>query len=560
MVGTAIKSPKPVVLLIEDDESQLEFLTEVLDRAGYECKCAGTCAGGRELFVEGRFGCAVIDLGLPDGNGQTLLEDFSKADPCVVHVVLTGDSSAETVIETMRAGAFDYLTKPIDATTLKATIARALSHHAVVRERAELVQLLLEERQQLKARVEEATADLRQYAKVCEVSNARLRTLLELAQLSAHYVSEETLMRRVFEKLSKHLPLRCVGLCDLTRGRLLSVFQDEAGAVAFVGTQGDTAQVGYDRLLAEAEPELVVQSWIERNTRVDTSGLSAFVYPQTLWDRSVCTVGFYLAPGFTVDEAEREFLGMCAHYLAFEWEQGNLLLHVAHHASLGNIAVELTRNFIQPLTAIQTAADLVDEAALAPEVKEGMLVIRENVDRCRRQTQEFRKLSFLREDSVETVRLDDYVEQALDMLSVAIQNRGVTIDRNFQSNSECVLLNGTALARTFLDLILDALRSVDVGGRIGLSLQDVGADHIAFEITHQARDRTAGVPGPSDGPVAAPFGVPLSANPGLLLAERSVHRCGGKLSLQRVDRDHSVLRILLPKNATDPNVARGMVR
>lgn len=553
-------SRRPVVLLIEDERDHLELLAEILSHAGYVCECAGSCAEGRGLFSEGRFGCTVVDLGLPDGNGKTLLEEFAKTDPCIVQVVLTGDSSPETIIDTMRAGAFDYLTKPIDPTTLKATIARALSHHAVVRERTEVIQLLLEERKQLKAKIEEATADLRAYAGACETSNTRLRTLLELTQLSARYSSEEALMPRAFKEVRKHLPLKCVCLCDVMRERLISVFEREDGEIEFVSTEGGSANVGYDRLLAEAKPESLVQSWVERNTSLDTSGLRLFAYPQTFWNRTVSTVGFYLSAEFAGDEAEREFLGMYARYLAFECEQSNLMLYVAQQASLGNIAVELARNFAQPLTAIQTASDIITEAALTADVKEGMQVVNQNVDRLRRQTQEFRRLSFLREDSVETVHLDEYVEQALGLLSVAIQNRGVKIDREFEADSECVLLNGTALARTFLALILDALRSVHAGSTIRLCLRDIGNDYIAFEMSHEAKMLGAETPRSPNGLMPLSFGSSLYTSPGLLLAERTVHRCGGKLSVEQSDGDKSTLRIILPKNATKPATIGEAVR
>ena len=369
-------------------------------------------------------------------------------------------------------GAFDYLTKPVDLTTLKAAVARALSHHLVVRERAELVRLLKEERDQLRARVDAATADIRQYAAALNNSYTQLRALLRLTQLSnVTYYSDETLMRSVFEELRRHMPLRCVALCDVTRESLLAVFKRHSEDDAeFLITEGDAVQAGYDSLLVEAEPKLLVDEWVDRNIDMDTSGLQSFAYPQKFWSRSICTVGFYLASEFTPDESEQEFLGMCAHFLAFEWEQAKLQLHVAHQASLGNIGVELARSFIQPLTAIATATDFVKETPISEDAADGLRIVLESVNLLKRQTQEFRKLSLLRENCVETVRLDEYVEQALSMLSVAIQNRNVTIEKEFISDCECVLINGAILARAFLDLILGALRSINVGGKNPVTL------------------------------------------------------------------------------------------
>jgi nitrogen-specific signal transduction histidine kinase len=497
------------------------------------------------LFARGRFSCALIDLGLPDGSGLNLLGEFTREDPSLVAIVLTGDASAETVIDTLREGAFDYLTKPVNITTLRAAMARALSHHAVVRERAELFRLLLEEREQLRARVEAATQDIRQYATACETSNDRLRGVLRLTQLAAGYYTEEELLRSTFEELVKHVPLKCLIICDATREKVICTYTNEDAEIHFAGQDGALGVEDYASLLVEAEPELLLRAWVERNAGLDTSAMTPLVFRQTHRNKARYSVGFFMGPDQAEDEGVQEFLDMCARFLAFEWEQEKLLLQVAHHASLGNIGVELARNFIQPLTAIRTASDFVNEAVISPEAAEGMTIIRDNVERLRRQTQEFRNLSLLREDSVETVRLDEYIEQALEILSVAIQNRQVTIRRDFEEQCECVLLNGTTLARTFLDLILGALRAVDFGGEISLALRGADHDHMAFEMEHECGGGST-LPG-----VGFDRG-----NPGLQLAERTVHSCGGNMTVKRQKDQLCRLRIVLPRNATSLASAR----
>src|SRR5690606_4545394 len=123
------------------------------------------------------------------------------------------------------------------------------SHFAVVRERSELFQLLMEERDQLRSRVEAATADLR-------LQNDRLQTLLELSRLPTHYLTVDGLMRSVFHEVGKHIPLRCLALCDVTRQKFLAIYEEDEGEPQSVSSEGDSAHVGFDSLLAEAEPRL----------------------------------------------------------------------------------------------------------------------------------------------------------------------------------------------------------------------------------------------------------------------------------------------------------------
>ncbi|MFP4173744.1 MAG: hypothetical protein ACLFV4_12615, partial [Candidatus Hydrogenedentota bacterium] len=475
-------------------------------------------------------------------------------DACAIPIVLTGDHNAETIVETMRAGAFDYLTKPVDGATLRQALARAHAHHVVVHERTELVRLLYAEREQLRARVDAATTDLQEYATACENSNLRLRALLGLTRLSTYYYSEQALLQNVFQEVTQlAIPLKAIVLCDVNRQKMAAIYSDSEGETAFTEESAQEGGGGYDILLADADPEMLARNWFERHGGVDISHLKGLVFPETLWNRNVCTLGFFVAGNYTASETDNEFLGMCARLLAFEWEQWNLLIYVAHQASLGNIATELVRNFIQPLTAIKSAGEVIRESSRSDDVKRGADIISENVERLRLQSQEFRRLSILRADSVETVRLQEYVEQALQILTAAIRDKNVTIHQEFEDDFECVLLNGTALARTFLDLLIGALRAVDRDGCICIRLKQISSERLAFELAYSGGSAdflgVGTIAGDDDN--THPHG-----HPAVQLAERTVHMCGGKLSIGADGEGRTTLRILLPANATDPSKSR----
>lgn len=161
---TTGKTDRPLVLVVEDNDALRDAMAQMLEWAGYESLCASSCAEAREAVREHPFGCGLIDLGLPDGSGLSLLPDFREMSPWLVPIILTGDGHADTVVETMRSGAFDFLTKPVQAETLKAAVVRATQHHEAIRERDRLAQLLADERENLTGRVAAATADIRQQA------------------------------------------------------------------------------------------------------------------------------------------------------------------------------------------------------------------------------------------------------------------------------------------------------------------------------------------------------------------------------------------------------------
>lgn len=546
--STAEKSDKKAVLLIEDMAMLREVLSEQLQELGYECVCASTCAEGREAVRNRPFSCCLIDLGLPDGRGLDLLAEFAQIDPQMVPVILTGDGSPETVIETMRAGAFDYIMKPADITTLNAGIARALNHHEVLHERAMLVELLSKERDELNLRIAAATEDIRDYAKSCEASNALLHGLVNLTQLSTGFQDDESLLISVFDEIARHMPLQCLALCDVSQDEFLSaVRSEENGQAEVIVSSGENAQTGLDAILAIAEPKLLTHYWIERHTGLDPSNLASFVYPQELWNGPVCMVGFYLDPDYEADESEKEFLGMCAHFTAFEWQRLRLLLHAAQHATLGNIALEVSKSFLQSLTAIRTASDVVSETVQNEDAAEGLSIIGKNVEFLTGQTRVFHNLSQTRSDSVETVQLDEFINEALELLAMSITSRGVQIEKDFDEDCQCVLLNGSALTRTFLDLISNAIRTVEANGTVYLNLSKPDDDHIQCRISHNVAN--PGMFGLADVGSTQSLLELVKVHPSFMLAQRTVNTCGGKLTLERGGDSRNTFQILLPRNA-----------
>lgn len=530
--------------MVEDVPPLRDVLIEHLTRGGYLCVPAGSCAEARAAVSEHPFACALIDIGLPDGSGIDLVREFHESSPHLVPVLLTGEHESDTIIEALRAGAFDYLVKPVGMTTVAAGVTRAVTHHKVLRERDMLVDLLSEEREQLKSKIEAATADMRAYAESCEAGNALLHSLLDLTQVSAKLHSEEGLLRRFFEEMLPHVPLHCAALCDVTQREFLAAIKTPDHGIDVIISQDGSAQQGLDTVLAVAEPALLTRYWVQRHTGLDAARFREFVFPQSFWDRPVCTVGFYLDPEFGPDTSQAEYLRMCAHFIAYEWQRSRLLLHAARQAALGNIALEMGRCYLQSLAAARSAIDILAENVDSADAARGLAFVAENVNNMTRQTRLFQVLAGAREDSIETVRLDTYIDNALELLDKAIKTRGLAIERRFNLDAECVLRGGAALARTFLDLLSRAVGAQEPGGRLVLSLTAPHPDRIRFEMAHDSPGDLFGLSHHQPGDVS--FEAVLG-HPSFMLAQRTVHSCGGRLTLER-ENGHGVFRIELPRN------------
>lgn len=131
---------QPARILVIDDEPDLRTLYELtLLREGYRVEAAGDLAQARQQLQENRFDAVITDMRLPDGLGLELLHDMvlqQRPERCVV---ITAHGSAENAVEALKAGAFDYLTKPVDLKQFRNVVASAIqgSRSAPIPVRAE---------------------------------------------------------------------------------------------------------------------------------------------------------------------------------------------------------------------------------------------------------------------------------------------------------------------------------------------------------------------------------------------------------------------------------------
>ncbi len=119
----------PHAVLIEDDDFTRSALTQIVENHGFTVASAGTLAAGRELLEEHPPGVIITDLQLPDGNGIELLREVQESSSTEV-VLITGCATAESAIDALRLGAFDYITKPVDVPHLKRVLTNL--HRAVL--------------------------------------------------------------------------------------------------------------------------------------------------------------------------------------------------------------------------------------------------------------------------------------------------------------------------------------------------------------------------------------------------------------------------------------------
>jgi two-component system, NtrC family, response regulator PilR len=121
------KADLPFSLLVIDDEPDLRTLYELtLLREGYEVETAGSVEEALQMLKERAYSAVITDMRLPDGSGLDILAQLEGDARREKAIVITAYGSAENAVEALKAGAFDYLTKPVDLRQFRLVVASAL--------------------------------------------------------------------------------------------------------------------------------------------------------------------------------------------------------------------------------------------------------------------------------------------------------------------------------------------------------------------------------------------------------------------------------------------------
>ena len=113
--------------LIVDDEADIRELCEItLSRLGLKTWSAGTVAEARALLAERAYDFCITDMRLPDGNGISLVSHIQTAHAGMPVAVITAYGNAEAAVESLKAGAFDFVSKPVDLAVLRKLTETAL--------------------------------------------------------------------------------------------------------------------------------------------------------------------------------------------------------------------------------------------------------------------------------------------------------------------------------------------------------------------------------------------------------------------------------------------------
>src|SRR5215467_14060383 len=147
-----MKSENHRVLIIDDERPVLMTLEALLKRHGYQVETAPTASQGLKLLKSNSPALVLLDLQLPDAEGLEMLDRIKTELPEMQVIILTAHDSLHNAIESMKRGAYHFISKPYAPEELLSLVEKALEKQLLLRETEELRQTA----QNLKQRLAQA--------------------------------------------------------------------------------------------------------------------------------------------------------------------------------------------------------------------------------------------------------------------------------------------------------------------------------------------------------------------------------------------------------------------
>jgi CheY-like chemotaxis protein len=123
-----IKIPRYPVLIVEDKKENQVLLQSICNQLGIATETAGNGQIALDFAKTRKFSVFIVDLMLPVMDGKTFIEELKIIDPHAVVIIQSALDAADTIIEVMRLGVFDYVVKPIDLDLFRHSMAKALEY------------------------------------------------------------------------------------------------------------------------------------------------------------------------------------------------------------------------------------------------------------------------------------------------------------------------------------------------------------------------------------------------------------------------------------------------
>jgi PAS domain S-box-containing protein len=505
------------VLIIDDEPSIRLTLAAFLRREGFETLVAADAAQGSALFEAG-VEVAVVDINLPGRSGIELLREFSERDASVPVIVITGEPNVSQLPEIVRAGAYDFLPKPVLKESIVRAVARAAEKKRLGDEKRRLEEDVRRHAEELEQRVAERTSDL---AAAHSFLNLVLDSSTEYAIVALDLGYHITLFNRGAELLFGYEAAEAVG----RRPRELFLDVERYGKNVL------------QECLKEADRGGLYESEMVLHRRDVSDEFPASVAVTPIVGEAGVLGHLCVIRDLTAERRAEESLRQMQARLA----------HQEKIAALGRVAAQVAHEVRNPLTGLQLYA-MHMKTKLADRMSEAELELAdrivETINHLSKTVEQI--VNFARPLSLERreVDLNRVVTDLLQLLEPQLACAHVERDVELSAEQMRAPLDESAMRSALTNLIINAVQAMTGGGRLSVRTSRDGGGDLLVEI----KDTGVGMTSDQIRQVFEAFYTTKAKGLGLGMpyAKKIIEEHGGEIGVESRPGEGTLVTVRLP--------------
>lgn len=526
MTTASPETPKPTILVVDDERLMRELCTDILSQAGFHVQAAPDAHAALDLAQANPPAVILLDVMLPGMSGIEALSHFASVAPATPVVMITAFASVQSAIGAVKHGAYDYIPKPLDPDTLVPAVRRAEERHRLLIENSRLVQSL-----------QEKVAELSRLHQVANALAGELRERMEARTVELHR------SQRLTQSIITHL---ASGL----------MAADPGGAITLINPHGAlTLRCHPEELLGRKLTDLFPNAGDLLEVRGETSHRELEL---SLRDGSTIPLGFnnsYL----TDTQGNREGVIVVFRDLGEIKELQAELRRKDRLAAIGQVVAGVAHEIRNPLFGITSVAQILKrEVDLTPahqELLEGLLSEAHRLNALVSDLLLFGRPSRLERSPTD---LHQLLDACCTLCLGEIRERSLELRKAYDPNVPALLVDQDKLKQVILNLVRNAAEATAPGGTVTVGTAShrtegaAPADQVDVSIT----DTGCGIPSEDRDRIFELFFTtkPRGAGLGLSISRRIVEDHGGWIIVESRTGEGTTFTVQLPLRTRDGSI------
>ncbi len=467
------------VLVVDDEETVADLCREFLAAKGYDLTVALSGEEAVRVLPALHPDVILTDLNLPGLSGLEVMRYAKSVDPEVAVIVITGHATANSAIDALRQGAYDYVPKPFDLDDLEQIVDRAIAHR------------------RLRAINRQLVEELRQKNEILQHHEHELRERVRLAtwQMTALYDVSKAIMADL--ELTPRLAMVCAKGAELAGAAAAVVYlrTEEPEEYRAAGAYGATIALREDGTPPALEPEgplwpAVAQQRPRRLTTavgepsirvtgIENARASTLMgVPLLAEGRVIGVLALLDKPGGFSDDDEG-FMMLYASQAALAVLNSQLFEHTKSLDRLKSDFVAVVSHEIRtPLTSVKGAIELLSDDRYfhnTDQQNKLLTIAHANAERLLVLINDILDFSKLEAASlpmsIEHQRLEPVVQQAAHNLRTLIEERRIHLDLLMSDELPELMMDANRIAQVLTNLLSNAIKFSPAGGRIEIAAE-----------------------------------------------------------------------------------------